>query len=167
MDFEPLHHVLQTIAKCKDATTIVGNAAFRHAWQVTEAAKDLQQQLCNAPDPRPRWVENRRNRHIFNEGVAEDGMSLIDRAAGWYDFEVSRRLAFLAADSRVRQGRQIVTPLMEPVVEENGQWTRAEFLRSLGIGFDRSELVKFLNTTRIPHSFSDDLKPRRDAPGIA
>lgn len=167
MKFESLHHVLHAIAKCKDATRIVGNPEFRHAWQITEAAKDLQQQLCNAPDPHPRWAENRRNRHIFNEGVAEEGMALIDSAAGWYDFEVSRRLAFLAADSRVRQGRQIVTPLIEPVVEENGQWTRDEFFRSLSIGFDRLEVVRFLDAARIPHSFGDNWKPGRDDHGIA
>lgn len=155
MKFEPLHHVLHAIANCKDATRVVGNQEFRRAWQITEAAKDLQQQLCNAPDPHPGWMENRRNRYIFNEGVAEEGMALIDSAAGWYDYEVSRRLAFLAADSRVRQGRQIVTPLMEPVVEENGQWTRQEFFRALSIGFDRSEVVKFLDATRITYRFDD------------
>ncbi|CAG4886709.1 hypothetical protein [Paraburkholderia saeva] len=155
MKFESLHHVLHEIAKCKDPARIVGNSEFRRAWQITEAAKDLQQQLCNAPDPHPRWVENRRNRHIFNEGVAAEGMSLIESAAAWYEYEEGRRLCFVAVDSRFRQGRQIVTPLMEPVVEENGQWDQNEFFRSLSIGFDRSEVVRFLDATRIPHGFGD------------
>ncbi|ARL23931.1 hypothetical protein [Burkholderia pseudomallei] len=167
MKFESLHHVLHAIAKCKDATRIVGNPEFRRAWQITEAARDLLQQLRNADELRPRWAEDRLNRHMFNDAVADDGIALLEKAARWYDHEARKRLAFLAADSRVRQGRQIVTPLIEPVVEENGQWDRDEFFRSLSIGFDRLEVVRFLGAARIPHSFGDNWKPSRDDHGIA
>jgi hypothetical protein len=161
MKFESLHHVLCSVARCKDASRIVGRPEFRHAWQITEAAKDLQQQLCNVPELQPRWAENRRNRHIFNNGVAEEGMALLDTVADWYHFEESRLRAYFAMKSRLP--RAAVTPLVEPVVEEIGQWTREEFLRALTIGFDRLEVVRFLDATRISYRFDDHwADPRQD-----
>src|SRR5476651_803016 len=151
MKFESMHHVLRAIARCIDTANIVGNPQFKHACQISEAARDLWQQLSNAPDLRPRWVEIRYRRPMFNDRVAEEGEALLEAAAQWRDYETSRRLAFIAVESRV--GKHSATPLMEPVIEENGQWTQQEFWRAASIGFDRAEVVRFLDATNIPYRF--------------
>jgi hypothetical protein len=148
MEFVSLHAVLLAISECINAEHTVGSAEFKRSRQVSEAARNLLQQWNNAEDPRPRWVEMDSNirRLMFKQSVAVEGVVLLEKAAAWNDDETARRLAFLVAKERSPQSCPI-----EPVVAENGQWDDREFLRALNVGFDRPEVIRFLDATNLSH----------------
>ncbi|KGS08702.1 hypothetical protein X946_214 [Burkholderia sp. ABCPW 111] len=116
-------------------------------WRASEAAAVLHEHLNNAPDSRPRWFEvnETTGKPLVKDVVAEEGMSILVHAAGWFERETKAQTDHILWC--VKAG---IEPTNEPRLRalDEGQWDYTRyFLREYRIGFARNELADLLGMT--------------------
>jgi hypothetical protein len=163
---------LDFISIYKTLAGIANDVAVPHAfsdkpkdleiWRSSEAAKTLYERLHNASDTRPRWVEvhSAIGRPLFNEDVASEGMEILMHIAGWYGRETKERLDHIMFCVKAGLDPDIEPPITDP---RSGMFKY--FPRENEIGFDRSELAKFLNVGDV-HSASSLIAAQDEASEI-
>jgi hypothetical protein len=125
----------------------------------SEAAGLLHQTLSNAVDGRPRWVEENKisGKPIFNDtAVYPEAMAILEHAAGYYRRSANNRSNHIY--SCLRAG---LDPSAVPIGYNMAdmQYPRDKIIRPLSIGFDRAELVAFLDENQIEHNLMTQAKP--------
>lgn len=163
MDFISLGIVVTDMAshiRIPPGHTIIGSAEFQATWPASEAAKKLFQRLHNEAAGRPQWVEQDTSigLPLVNDAVSGEAMELLRYAAQWFKRESYRQLKHW-----IHCQENDIPKLEQPLsIEQEGQWGDiAQYLRAFQIGFDRHELVQFLNTTGIRHCIVGGLPATR------
>lgn len=154
MDFITLSETLDALAGRMSVPDAVGVAAdYAGAWRYSEAAGTLHQVFHNSPELRPQWVEqhNSTGKPCHNDAVANEGMAILEHMAGWHKREMKERADHVFVCLTAGQD-----PAAEPMaINPNGRmhdYRNQTFLRDTQIGFNRAELIKFLDRREIAHS---------------
>lgn len=154
MDFISLGIVVTDMAshiRMPPGWTIIGSAEFQATWPASEAAAKLFQHLHNETATRPQWVEEDSSIQLplVNDAISGEGMNLLHHAAQWFKRETEREL------ERIILCQKNGVPLSEQplvLIQKEDQWgDLARFLRAHGIGFDKANLVRFLDACKISH----------------
>lgn len=157
MNFIDLDTVLTGLA---DRVLVPQESQFPEEARISEAAGLLRQTLHNVSQDRPRWVERNKisRKPEFNDAaIYPDAMAMLEHAAGWYRREVKNRLAHIALCLNAGLGPKDVEPSLNLA---DLPFPGVQFFRPREIGFDRAELVAFLDSNQIDH----DLKPKVTMP---
>jgi hypothetical protein len=123
------------------------------ATEYSRAAATLHQQIHN--NQCPQWVEVNKNtgKPLRNDAVADEGMSILEHMAGWWNRQVEERTRHVIACLTFG-----LDPDNEPMtINPNGgryNWRKQKILRETEIGFERTELINFLDTNKIEHHLS-------------
>ena len=148
MDFITLDQAIDGIAgRIKFPEAYSKHANLDYVYKTSEAAANLHQRLQNLPDLRPKWVVLHpvTERPVVDDTAADAGMKILVAMAG--DF---RRAIGHDNSSRSLESQSRKNPI--PPIEKmpHGKKFRNLF-KSPGtaIGFDRHELVCFLNDPRV------------------
>lgn len=156
VEFISLSNALEGIAACisvHECTICPEEKKF------SSAAGLLHQLLNNAPEERPRWVEinSITARPVFSDAALyPEGMEILLHTAGWHERERENHVKHLLHLAAAKE-RGIDPSLITKGHNLNdGRYPRLQLLRPRGIGFDRAELVAFLNNHQIEH----DLLPQ-------
>jgi hypothetical protein len=148
MDFVTLDAALTSMANCIPVPFYHQYA--EEAFRFSEAARILHQTLKNHPESRPLWVECFGGRRpLHNDDVSDHGMKVLLHAKCWYDWE-SKSLsdhAFMCSQANL-------DPKTEPRLldDSKDKYPRELIMRPFYIGFDRAELIAFLDRNRIEHT---------------
>lgn len=157
MEFINLYTVLTGLA---GRVPVHQASQFPEEVRTSEAAGLLRQTLHNVSQGRPRWVEINKisSKPEFNDAaIYPEAMGMLEHAAGWYRREVKNQNAHIASCLNAGLDPQDVA-LGHNMVDL--PFPGAQFCHLHNIGFDRSELVAFLDDKQIDH----DLKPLATAP---
>jgi hypothetical protein len=117
------------------------------AWRYSEAAANLHQQLHNLPEQRPRWMtlHNVTGKPVFSDDVATEGMGMLEYMAGWYKKHIEAHSDFFAFYSRA--GMDANAELSR--YPHYRKYRRGALSRAFVIGFDRTDLIRFLDDARV------------------
>jgi hypothetical protein len=126
---------------------------FPEACRYAEAAGRLDQELANAYEKCLRYFDvAKTGRPKFSVGLDDEGTSILAYMAGFEDRYVEDYKEFCAIDGCPDSSYE--KPFFFP--PSHGKFCDDGALRrALQIGFDRSELINFLNQCGIPHSFGN------------
>ncbi|MFZ2387384.1 MAG: hypothetical protein WAW69_06220 [Polaromonas sp.] len=155
MDFITLDAALAALA---DRVTAPQGDELAEAARTSEAAGLLRQMLRNVSQGRPRWVERNKidGKPEFNDAaISHEGMEMLEHTSGWYGREIKNRTDHVCAC--LNNG---LDPNVEPMGHNlnDGQYPSALFFRPREIGFDRGELVAFLEG-KIDHNLKPLAEP--------
>ncbi|WP_129112207.1 hypothetical protein [Burkholderia pseudomallei] len=148
VDFLSIAEALSFIANTLNAPPGRTTDEDEPMWRASEAAAVLHEHLNNASEGRPRWFEvnETTGKPLVKDAVANEGMSILLHAAGWYDRETSTRTRHTLDCVRAGLDPAIVGPASRD--PNAGQWDYIRyFLREYRIGFARSELANLLGMT--------------------
>ena len=148
MDFITLDQTIDGIAgRIKFPEEYSEYANLDYVYKTSEAAANLHQRLRNLPELRPKWVVLHpvTERPVFDDTVADAGMEILEAMAGGFrrvigddnslpSLEITRRKYPIPPIEKMPHGKKYRNPFKSPGTE---------------IGFDRFELVRFLNDPRI------------------
>jgi len=148
MDFITLDRALADIAwQVKFPEEYSKYSDLKHVYRMSEAAANLHQRLHNLPDLRPKWVVLHfvTERAVFDDTVADAGMEILVARAGDFRRAIGRDNSLPSLEITRRK-----FPITPPDKMVQGRKYRSTF-NSIGteIGFDRYELVSFLNDPRV------------------
>lgn len=184
MEFIGLSTAVARIADCvrldphlDDSATAIGDisrAAADKFWQEKNpkiewarnfgiAARMLNKALHDSNMP-PQWMEfdNQKSFAVKNDAVKQEGIELLTHAKGWGNREQGNySLHFFNA---ITQGEDaLAMPIARGL--NDGLAPDGKMLRFLNIGFDRAELVAFLDKNQIGHNLTPSPAPvPQDAP---
>lgn len=182
MEFIGLSTAVARIADCvrldphlDDSATAIGDisrAAADKFWQENNpkiewarsfgiAALILNKALHNSNMP-PQWMEFDKQKRfaVKNDAVKQEGIELLTHATGWGNREQGNySLHFFNA---ITQGEDA---LEMPIARglNDGLAPDGKMLRFLNIGFDRAELVAFLDKNQIDHDLTPSPAPEPQA----
>jgi len=160
MEFVTLREALYAI-EARVSVPKVGE--FVDEIKSSEAAGLLHQTLSNVLEGRPRWVEKNKisGKPIFNDtAVYPEAMAMLEHAAGYYH---------RCADNRNNHIYSCLSAGLDPkavpigINTADSQFPGVQLFRPKSIGFDRAELVAFLDSNQIDH----DLRPKDATPSLA
>jgi hypothetical protein len=148
MDFITLDQTIDGIAgRIKFPEEYSKYANLDYVYKTSEAAANLHQRLHNLPELRPKWVVLHpvTERPVFDDTVADAGMEILMALAGGFRRAIGDDNSLPSLEIT---RRKYPIPPIEKIV--HGKKYRNPF-KSLGteIGFDRYELVCFLNDPRV------------------
>lgn len=125
------------------------NNLFLSAFRTSEAAAALDQYLHNELPHGPRWFDRgETGRPKFSEAAREEAMPLLVHMSRYFDRYVSA----------YRSGRFDTWPISDEIEFNQGKFRNpADVQRLNEVGFERTELVSFLDRNGIPHSFHSSL----------
>lgn len=150
MDFINLDDVLTGLADCVSVRKdIEADPDYAEAAKCSRAAELLYQALRNSPESRPRWKDLNINGPVSDDALFAECMTMLKHTAGWYGRETKRRCDHVESCLKVRLDPNI--KLMGRDMN-GGKYPRVPFLRSREIGFDRAELVSFLENKKVEHA---------------
>lgn len=160
MEFVTLREALNAIAARVPVPKV---SEFAEEAKTSEAAGLLHQTFNNVLEGRPRWVERNKisGKPIFNDtAVYPEAMALLERAAGYHNRCTDNRNNHIS--SCLRAG---LDPRWVPIGFDlaDMEYPRDKFFRPDSIGFDRAELMAFLDKTQI----DNDLTPKDATPSPA
>lgn len=154
VEFISLSNALEGIAACisvHECTICPEEKKF------SSAAGLLHQLLNNAPEERPRWVEinSITARPVFSDAALyPEGMEILLHTAGWHERERENHVKHLLHLAAAKE-RGIDPSLITKGHNLNdGRYPRLQLLRPRGIGFDRTELISFLDQNKIEHKLT-------------
>lgn len=148
MDFITLDQTIDGIAgRIKFPEEYSKHANLDYVYKTSAAAANLHQRLQNLPELRPKWVVLHpvTERPVFDDTVADEGMEILVALAGGFrsaighdnslpSLEITSRKYPIPPIEKMVQGKKYRNPFRSPGTE---------------IGFDRYELVCFLNDPRV------------------
>ena len=148
MDFITLDQTIDGIAgRIKFPEEYSKYANLNYVYKTSEAAANLHQRLRNLPELRPKWVVLHpvTARPVFDDTVADEGMEILQAMAGGFrraigddnslpTLDITKRKFPVPPLEKMPHGKRYRNPFKPPGTE---------------LGFDRFELVRFLNDPRV------------------
>lgn len=156
MEFITLREVFDAIK----ARVSVPKDSGEFADEITssEAAGLLHQTLSNGSENRPRWVEENKisGKPIFNDtAVHLEAMAMLEHASGYHARSAKNRSNHVSSYLRAGLDPNAVPIGINPA---DSPFPGVQFFRPREIGFDRAELVEFLEG-KIGHNLTPSPAP--------
>ncbi|KXS31651.1 MAG: Uncharacterized protein AWT59_2210 [Candidatus Gallionella acididurans] len=153
IDFISLDEALTGIAdKSQVPKFIADRSEAAEMWRYSDAAARLHKCLHNAPEQRPQWVEQHKitRQHLRNDAVSNEGMEILEHMAGWYLRQSKERSDHILFCIKVGLDSDI-EPMKTDPNSGKWNWKNHPFQREKQIGFDRVQLIGFLDNSEIEH----------------
>jgi hypothetical protein len=148
MDFITLDQTIRDISEAiKFPEEYSMYAQFKYVYQTSEAAANLHQRLHNLPELRPKWVvlHPETDRPVFDDTIADAGMEMLVAEAGAFRRAIGLDISVPSTEITRRK-----FPIPPSEFWPSG-WKYRRLSKSPAtlIGFDRYQLVGFLNDPRV------------------
>jgi hypothetical protein len=123
-------------------------------YRYSKAARILHQTLVKFPESQAMWLGRQSDQKLLqNVGVSSYGMAVLSHTMDWHHWETKR---FVGNKFSVLNCKPVLDPRLEPISFNltRGQYPHEPSSRPYKVGFNRAELIAFLDRNEIKYDLT-------------